>query len=72
LKTKSVKTRDIASLVNLSPTQFNYCVRNESLKLWQIEKILKLLNLPYEEVFKFECAKEPGKDVHTIKKNAPS
>jgi hypothetical protein len=57
LKTKSVKTRDIASLVNLSPTQFNYCVRNESLKLWQIEKILKLLNLPYEEVFKFESGK---------------
>jgi transcriptional regulator with XRE-family HTH domain len=54
LKKKGIKTRDIASLVNLSHTQFNYCVRNESLKLRQIEKILKILDLPYEEVFKFE------------------
>ena len=54
LRQKNIKIKEVASLCDLSQSQFNRLIRTESLKLWQINKILNMLNKKYEEVFIFE------------------
>lgn len=54
LKSKGIKIKEVASLCDLSDRQFNRLIRTESIKLVHVNKILNLLGLEYQEVFRFE------------------
>jgi hypothetical protein len=54
LKYKNIKIEDIAKFCGCSPQNINHKIKKNKLSLKEIQVILDLTNLKYEEIFKKE------------------
>jgi len=54
LKIKKIKTNDLAKKLNITQSGLNYRILHSKFSIIEANKILNILNMKFEEVFKFD------------------